>query len=181
MRKTGFPAEWIRWVKCSITFHSFSVLVNRHPEGEWIKPQKGARLGCPLAPLLFVLSVDALAICTTQACFHERLRGFHTISYLAGIPCFQYADYTTFSMEGSGEEAKNLSALVDLFVDVSGLKINRGLFWTVLGRRGALLPSTWDKDHGATDEISQPAVHGHSVAPFSSDMSHLGEFVSTQP
>ena len=122
MRKRGFPAEWIRWVKCCITFHSFSVLVNRHPEGEWIKPQRGVRLGCPLA----LLHPEGGAICTTQACFHERLRGFHTISYSVGIPFFWYADYTNFSMEGSVEEAKNLSALLDLFVDVSGLKINRG-------------------------------------------------------
>ena len=37
----------------------------------------------------------------------------------------QYADDTTFFIEGSVEEAKNLSTLLDLFADFWGLQINR--------------------------------------------------------
>ena len=58
------------------------------------------------------------------------------------------------------EEAKNLSALLDIFADVSGLQINQGksvlvCFGLSLEKR-SMLPSTWDKDQKASDEISQP-------------------------
>ena len=33
MLKQGFPREWVIWVKCSITSHTFLVLVESRPEG----------------------------------------------------------------------------------------------------------------------------------------------------
>ena len=124
MMKLEFCAEWIILIKYCITSHSFSVLVNGQSEGGWIKQQKGVRQGCPLAPLLFVLAVDALAIYITQECSHGRLQGFQTTNYPSGIPMLQYADDTTFFMEGSMEATKNLSRLLDQLADVSVLQIN---------------------------------------------------------
>ena len=92
--------------------------------GEGIQPQKGVRRGCLLAPLLFSLAVDMLIMCTIQAYLQGMLRGYQTRSYLEGIPLLQYVNDTMFFMEGSMEEAKNLSTLLDLFADVSGLQIN---------------------------------------------------------
>ena len=68
MKRRGFPGEWIKWVRRCFTTHTFSILVNESSEGGQIHSQRGVRQGCPLAPLLFVLAVDALATCTTQAC-----------------------------------------------------------------------------------------------------------------
>ena len=82
------------------------------------------RQGYPLAPLLFFLVVDALATCTLQACSHGMLRGDQTRSFPEGILLLQYPEDTTFFMEGSIEEARNLSTLLDLFAYVSGVKIN---------------------------------------------------------
>ena len=82
------------------------------------------RHGCPLAPLLFVLAVDALAMCTLQAYSHGMLTGYKTRSYSEGIPLLQYANNTKFFIEGSREEARNLSTLMDLFANFSGLQIN---------------------------------------------------------
>ena len=45
-------------------------------------------------------------------------------SYPEGIPLQQYMDDTTFFIKGSMEEARNLSTLLDLFTDLSGLQIN---------------------------------------------------------
>ena len=125
LRKRGFPEEWIRWIKRCVTSHSFSVLLNGRPTGEWIRPQRGIRQGCPLAPMLFVLAADVLYNSATQACASGSLKGFQTHSQPLGIPLLQYADDTMFFMEGSVEEAKNLSALLDVFADCSGLRLNR--------------------------------------------------------
>ena len=61
-----------------------------------------------------------------QACARGNLKGFHTPSQPSGIPLLQYVDDTVLFMEGSVEEAKNLSALLDVFANCSGLCLNRG-------------------------------------------------------
>ena len=66
-------------------------------------------------PLLFVLAGDTCK---------WSVEGFLMTSYLEGIPLLQYADDATFFIEVSMEEAKNLSTLLDLFVDFWGLQIN---------------------------------------------------------
>ena len=125
LRKRGFPEEWVRWMKRCVTSQSFSVLVNERPTGGWIRPQRGIRQGCSLAPMLFILASDVLYSSASQACARGSLEGFQTHSQPLGIPLLQYVDDTLFFMEGSVKEAKNLSALLDVFADCSGLRLNR--------------------------------------------------------
>ena len=67
--------------------------------------------------MLFVLAVDVLYRSAAQACARGSLKGFQTHSQPLRIPLLQYADVTMFFMEGLVEEAKNLSALLDVFAD----------------------------------------------------------------
>ena len=53
------------------------------------------------------------------------VEGFSNDELPGSIPLLQYADNTTFFIEGSMEEARNLSTQQDLFADRSGLQINR--------------------------------------------------------
>ena len=75
--------------------------------------------------MLFVLAADVLYRSAAQACASGSLKAIQTHSQPLGIPLLQYADDMMFFMEGSVEEAKNLSALLDVFPDCSGLCLNR--------------------------------------------------------
>ena len=125
IRRRGFPETWIRWVKQCVTTVSFAILVNGRPQGGWIHPQHGIRQGCPLAPLLFILAADALAVCTLQLCSRGHIAGFQSPSIPGGIPLLQYADDTTFFIQGSWAAAHTLSVMMDIFSDFSGLRLNR--------------------------------------------------------
>ena len=112
-------------MKQCVTTSTFAVLVNGRPQGGWIHLQHGIRQGCPLAPLLFILTADALAVCTMQLCRKGHLAGFQSPGIPGGIPLLQYADDTTFIIQGSWAAAHTLSAMMDIFSDFSGLRLNR--------------------------------------------------------
>ena len=101
LRRRGFLETWVRWVKQCVTTPTFATLVNGQPQGGWIHPQRGIRQGCPLAPLLFILAADALAVCTLQLCRRGSLVGFQSPGVPTGVPLLQYADDTMFFIQGS--------------------------------------------------------------------------------
>ena len=109
----------MRWVKQCVTTSTFAILVNGRPQGGWIHIQRGIRQGCPMASLLFILVVDALAVCTLQVCSRGALTGFQSASLLDGIPLLQYAYDTTFFIQGFMVAAQTLSTMMDIFLDFS--------------------------------------------------------------
>ena len=125
LQRRGFTATWVRWMKQCVCTNTFAVLVNGRPQGGWIHPQRGIRQGCPLAPLLFILAADTLAVCTERLCMGGLLAGFQTAGWPGGVPLLQYADDTIFFIEGSVAATEKVSALLDLFSDFSGLSLNR--------------------------------------------------------
>ena len=104
---------------------TFVVLVNGRPQGGWIHPQRGIRQGCPLAPLLFILAADTLAICTHQLCTRGYLSGFQSSRSQASIPLLQYADDTCFFLRGSVAAVHHVSSMMDIYSDFSCLQLNR--------------------------------------------------------
>ena len=125
LRRRGFPAEWVRWVILCVTTNSFSVLVNGRPQGGWFQLQKGIRQGCLLAPQLFILAADALAICTMILISQGYLSSFQTAGSPDGIPLLQYADESTFSIQGSEIAARTFSNMMNIFSNFFGLQLNR--------------------------------------------------------
>ena len=121
----GFSKAWTNWMKQCVCTTTFAVLVNGRPQGGWIHPQQGIRQGCLLAPLLFILAADTLAISTEQLCIRNYLTGFQTTGRPGGIPLLQYADDTTFFIRGLTVAAHHVSTMLDIFSDYSGLQLNR--------------------------------------------------------
>ena len=112
----------MKWMKLCITTTSSSVLLNGRPQGEWIQPQRGVWQGCPLAPLLFILAVDTLTFCITRLCSRGFLSSYQVAGFPRGIPVLQYADDTTFFIQGL---ARSLSIMMEIFSDFFGLQLNR--------------------------------------------------------
>ena len=116
---------WVHWVKQCVTTSTFAVLLNGQSQGGWIHPQRGIRQGSPLASLVFILVVDALEVCTLQVCLRGALTGFQSASLPKGITLLQYADGTTFFIQGSMAAAQTLLTMMDIFSDFFGLRLNQ--------------------------------------------------------
>ena len=80
--------------------------------------------GLPIGPLLFILAMDALAVCTSQVCMRGAMTRFWLASLPGGIPLLQYADDTTFFIQGSMAVTQTLSTMMDIFSDFFGLRLN---------------------------------------------------------
>ena len=115
----------MRWMKQCVTTPTFATLVNGRLQRGWIHPQREIRQGCPLAPLLFILAANALAVCTLQMYRRGSLTGFQSPAIPTGIPLLQYADDTTFFVQGTWAAAHTLSTMMNIFSDFSGLRLNR--------------------------------------------------------
>ena len=124
LKRRGFPSVWIKWMKQCVCTTTFAVLVNGQLQ-RGIHPQWGIRQGCPLAPLLFILAADTLAICTHQLCTRGYLSGFQSSRSQVSIPLLQYADDTCFFLRGSVAAAHHVSSMMDIYSDFSGLRLNR--------------------------------------------------------
>ena len=64
-------------------------------------------------------------MCTSQLCSSGTFAGFQFPNIPGGIPLLQYADDTTFFIQGSWAAAHTLSIMMDRFSDFSGLHLNR--------------------------------------------------------
>lgn len=61
LRRMGFGSSFIKWVKLLYTNIQSAILVNGYTS-DWFYPSRGVRQGCPLSPLLYVLSIEVLAV-----------------------------------------------------------------------------------------------------------------------
>ena len=80
--------------------------------------ERGVRQGDPLSPYLFIVAVETLAFAIRQ---NAAARG--TVIGKEETKLLQYADDTTAVLADT-DLAKVLFELLDLFKDISGLKIN---------------------------------------------------------
>ena len=120
-----YSIQWINLERETQEFPQITIISERFSILLAFKYRRGIRQGCPLVPLLFILAVDTLAFCTTRLCSRGQLSGFQTASIPGGIPLLQYADDTTFFIQGSETTIRTLSMMMDIFTDLSSLQLNR--------------------------------------------------------
>ena len=92
LAKMGFGDNFIRWVRLLYTAVRSSVLVNGYTSRPF-KPSRGVRQGCPLSPLLYVLSMEVLA--ANVGC-HPDITGLRLSGRSSSLPALSlYADDTS--------------------------------------------------------------------------------------
>jgi hypothetical protein len=124
-------------------------VLNNGAASEWFNLERSVRQGCPLAPFLFVLVVELLAI----AIRHDKdIKGIaYNKTY---VKISQLADDTTCFLQNE-ESARQLLNLLDDFSKLSGLRCNlekTEAIWIGAnkGRPHGKLPVKWTTDKFCT-------------------------------
>ena len=83
------------------------------------KLERGCRQGDPLSPYIFIICAEILAILVRNA---NDIKGINIdgVEYLIS----QYADDTSFMLDGSPESLKNTLLILEYYANKSGLKLN---------------------------------------------------------
>jgi len=124
MSKMNFPTIWRKWILECVGSATASVLVNGCPTDEF-PIARGLRQGDPLSPFLFLLAAEGFNVI-----MHEAVEAHLFNGYLIGhsdevsITHLQFADDTIIIGNKSWLNVRTMRAVLLLFEDVSGLKVN---------------------------------------------------------
>ncbi len=117
----NFGPDFCRWVKLFYTDVESAVVINGWTSS-FFRPSRGVRQGCPLSPLLYVLSIEVLAANIRAA---PGITGVFLPQSLEQFKCSGYADDTTIAPT-SDESIEEIFAVYSKFERASGARLNRG-------------------------------------------------------
>ena len=102
----NFGPDFMNWVKLFYTDVESAVIINGWTSS-FFRPSRGVRQGCPLCPLLYVLSIAVLAECIRKS---PRITGVTIPHLVYPCKCSGYADHTTVAVtnDQSIEETFNI-------------------------------------------------------------------------
>ena len=121
LTKMGFGPSFSRWVALFYANIESAVVING-----WTSPSfnltRGVRQGCPLSPLLYVLSVEVLA---ANIRVSPDISGVQLPGTLEELRCEGYADDTTVVVT-TDESINEVFTIYDQYERGSGAKLNKG-------------------------------------------------------
>ena len=114
----GFGSSLINWFQ---TFYKNieSCVLNNGWASCFFQLQRGVRQGCPLSPYLFILSAEILAKAVRS---NKNIKGISVNN--SEIKISQYADDTTFILNGTSESLSATLQTIETFGSMSGLRLN---------------------------------------------------------
>ena len=120
MEKTGFNAIWIQQVM-SLNYNASASIIVNGEESTTFKLQRSVRQGCPLAPYLFLLTVDVLG----QMLQHpaNQVQGLR-LPDQSMITNQMFADDTLLLLDGTPDNLDKALAVIKRFGAASGAKLN---------------------------------------------------------
>ena len=118
----GFTVPFITWIMSSISYVSFSLLING-AASSFFKAGRGLRQGCPLAPLLFLILVEGLSRALLSA---KECGIFRGISFGNDISISHvlFVDDIVTILDGSEQSLSTLYEVLLIFCKASGMLIN---------------------------------------------------------
>lgn len=148
----GFGNNIIKWVKILNTNFKASILQSGFLSQQF-EIQRGCRQGDPVAPYLFILCAEILAILIKQ---NKDIRGIFVYDREHKIS--QYADDTSLILDGSASSLFNALETLELFSKISGLQVNSSktkIVWFGSKKFSSEVfhHSRWKLDWGATEFV----------------------------
>jgi len=124
MQKMSFSVLWRKWIKQCVTTSTASILVNGSPTDEF-PLNRGLLQGDPLSPFLFMLAAEGLNVMMKSMAQNNLFTGFGfgTSNHVV-VSHLQFADDTLLLGEKSWANVRALRAVLSLFAEMSGLKVN---------------------------------------------------------
>ena len=119
MNTLGFKKNFLEWVKIFLQDRK-SCVKNNNNISEFFKMERGVRQGCPLAPLLFLCTVELLGRSIRD---DPNIRGVIIDKNRRPIKILQFADDTTFFLRDQIDFREVLSKIKQ-FAIFSGLHLN---------------------------------------------------------
>ena len=117
----NFGPTFLRWIKLSYTNIESAVVINGWTSA-FFQPSRGVRQGCPLSPLLYVITIEVLAVCLRTS---PEITGVQLPNSLEQFKCSGYADDTTVAAT-SDESIEQTFTIYCQFERASGACLNRG-------------------------------------------------------
>ena len=148
----GFGNNIIKWVKILNTNFKASILQSGFLSQQF-EIQRGCRQGDPVAPYLFILCAEILAILIKQ---NKDIKGIFV--YDKEHKLSQYADDTSLILDGSASSLFNALDTLELFSNISGLLVNSSktkIIWFGSKKFSSKVfhHSRWKLDWGATEFV----------------------------
>ena len=117
LKAFNFGESLVSWVKLLYNSTELTVLNNGYT-GDWFKPTRGVKQGCPVSGMIFVLAVELFA-CKLRS--REDIKGIQIKG--VEIKISQYADDTAIFVDGQ-ESAGKVMEMINSFGKISGLQLN---------------------------------------------------------
>ena len=117
----NFGPDFLKWIRLFYSNIQSAVVINGWTSS-YFSPTRGVRQGCPLSPLLYVITIEVLAVCLRTS---PKLMGIALPNSLEELRNTGYADDTTVAVT-TGDSIKEVFVIYAKYERASGAKLNRG-------------------------------------------------------
>jgi len=124
MANMNFPTIWRKLIFECVGTATTSVLVNGCPTEEF-PIERGLRQGDPLSPFLFLLAAEGFNVLMNVVVGAQMFKGYG-VGHVGDVRLthLQFLDDTIIIGEKSWQNVRTMRAVLLLFADISGLKVN---------------------------------------------------------